>query len=135
MDNKTKLKIIRVALLVLALLNLVLSTAGLSPIDVDSDTLTNFINDGWAIAMALWCCWKNFSVTKPHLQADEVAEAIKNGAQIVIEYRQGSERLMDANEIEHEALEPETPELDKIISEVAKTLDGVLQSNEEEVQS
>ena len=114
MDNKTKLKIIRVALLVLSLVNLALSTAGLSPIDVDSDTLTTFINDGWAIAMALWCCWKNCSVTKPHLQADEVAEAIKNGAQIVIEYRQGSERLMDANEFEHEALEPDAPEEEEV---------------------
>ena len=108
--DKTKMKIIRVAVMLLALLNLALSTAGMSPIELDSDTLTTFINDGWAIAMALWCCWKNFSVTKPHLQADEVAEAIKNGAEIIIEYRQGSERLLDANEIEHEALEPDAPE-------------------------
>jgi len=134
MDNKTKLKIIRVALLVLALVNLVLSTAGLSPIDVDSDTLTNFINDGWAIAMALWCCWKNFSVTKPHLQADEVAEAIKNGAQIVIEYRQGSERLMDADEIEHEALEPDEHGIDEIVSKVSKTLEEAMSSGGEEVR-
>ena len=70
--NKTVLKIIRVALLILALLNIVLASVGLSPIDLDSETLTNFINNGFAVVMALWSCWKNCSVTRPHLEADKV---------------------------------------------------------------
>lgn len=107
--NKTKKKIIRVALLILALLNLALSAAGLSPIDVDSDTLTNFINDGWAIAMALWCCWKNCSVTRPHLQADEVAQAIREGAEIIIQYRTGGEAC-PGSESDHETSDPADPE-------------------------
>lgn len=89
--NNTVKKIIRVALLILALLNIVLASVGLSPIDLDNATLTNFINDGFAIVMALWSCWKNCSVTKPHLQADEIAHAIKEGAEVYVEYKYGPE--------------------------------------------
>ena len=89
--NKQVTKVIRVALLILALLNIVLASVGLSPVDLDNETLTNFINDGFAIIMALWSCWKNCSVTRPHLKADEVAEAIKEGAEVYIEYKYGAE--------------------------------------------
>lgn len=89
--NKTVKKIIRVALLILALVNIVLAHLGLSPIDLDSATLTQFINDGFVIIMALWNTWKNCSVTKPHLQADEIAEAIRDGAEVYIEYKYGAE--------------------------------------------
>lgn len=89
--NKTVLKIIRVALLILALLNIVLASVGLSPIDLDNETLTNFINNGFAVVMALWSCWKNCSVTRPHLEADKVAEALKEGAEVYIEYKYGAE--------------------------------------------
>lgn len=89
--DKTILKIIRVALLILALLNIALASVGLSPIDLDNETLTNLINNGFAVIMALWSCWKNCSVTKPHLKADELAEAIKDGAEVFIEYRYGAE--------------------------------------------
>lgn len=108
--DKTVKKIIRVMLLVLALLNLCLSAAGMSPIDLDSQAVTDFINNGAVIALALWNTWKNCSVTKPHLKADEVAEAIKKGAEIIIQYRQGSERLLDADEIEQEEGDPDDPE-------------------------
>ena len=89
--DKTVLKIIRVALLILALLNIVLASAGLSPIDLDNETLTDFINNGSVIVMALWSCWKNCSVTRPHLEADKVAEAIRDGAEVYIEYKYGAE--------------------------------------------
>ena len=106
-SKNTIKKIVRVTLLVLTLLNLALSAVGLSPIDLDSQTLEEFITAGSTIAMALWCCWKNCSVTKPHLDADKIAEAIKQGANIIIEYRAGSERARDNDEIEHELLEPD----------------------------
>ena len=110
MDNQVK-KAIRVALLVLALLNVVLKGLGLPSIDLSDEALTNFVTYGWMIASALWCCWKNCSVTKPYLQADKVAEAIKNGANIIIEYRYGGERALDGDEIEHELREPDDAEV------------------------
>lgn len=110
MSKKTVKKIVRVALLVLTLLNIALASAGLSPIDLDSQALEDFINDGAAIVMALWCCWKNCSVTKPHLDADKIAEGIKNGASVILEYRCGSERPWDSDEIEHENMEPDDAE-------------------------
>lgn len=89
--NKTVLKVIRVSLLVLALINTVLTMIGVSPIDLDSEVVTNVINGGAIIVTALWNTWKNCSVTRPHLEADKVAEAIKEGAEIVIQYRYGAE--------------------------------------------
>lgn len=89
--NKTVLKIVRVALLILALINIVLAMFGVSPIELDSETITNVINGGAVIVMALWNTWKNCSVTTPHLKADEVANAIKEGAEVYIEYKYGAE--------------------------------------------
>lgn len=99
-------KVIRVALLVLALINIVLAMFGLSPIDLDSETVTNFINSGAVIVMALWNTWKNCSVTQPHLKADEIAEHIKQGAQIIIQYQSGGELAKTGSEIEHEYDDP-----------------------------
>lgn len=110
MNSKTIKKIVRVALLVLTLLNIALAAAGLSPIDLDSQALEDFINNGAAIAMALWCCWKNCSVTQPYLDADKIAEGIKNGASVILEYRVGSERPWDGDEIEHESMDPDDVE-------------------------
>lgn len=96
----TKNKAIRLAILVLALANVVLDSFGLSPIDLDNATITSAVNDCWAIGMALWCCWKNFSLTEAHLKADEVAEHIKKGAEIVIEYKSGGESDPDIERTE-----------------------------------
>lgn len=111
--NKTILKIIRVALLILALLNIVLASVGLSPIDLDSETLTNFINNGFAVVMALWSCWKNCSVTRPHLEADKVAEAIKEGAEVYIEYKYGAESDYDFEPMEDDGDDEEYEEAEE----------------------
>jgi SPP1 family holin len=109
--NKQIKKIIRVALLILALVNVVLAMFGLSPIDLDSETVTNFINSGAVIAMALWNTWKNCSVTQPHLKADEIAKHIKQGAEIVIKYQAGGEFAETGTEAEHEIDDPEDAEV------------------------
>lgn len=106
MDKQVR-KIIRVALLVLALVNVALSLFGMSPIDLDSETVNNFVSSGAVIVMALWNTWKNCSVTQPHLKADEIAEHIKQGAEIIIEYKTGSEQAYDTNQDYHEIEDPE----------------------------
>lgn len=108
MDKQVR-KIIRVALLVLALANVVLAMFGLSPIDLDSETVSNFINSGAVIVMALWNTWKNCSVTQPYLKADEIAEHIKQGAEIVIQYQAGGEAGLDADA--HERRDPRDVEV------------------------
>ena len=110
--NKKVLKIIRVALLVLALINIVLVSFGIEPIKIDDQTLANFINDGFAIVMAIWCCWKNFSVTTPAIKADEVMKALKAGIDVIIQYQNGGEAEHDVDELTHENDDPEDWEED-----------------------
>ena len=105
MEKQIK-KTIRVALLILALLNITLSLFGLSPIDLDSETVTNFVNSGAVIVMALWNTWKNCSVTQPHLKADEIAEHIKEGAEVIIQYHAGGENSVTGGALEHEYDDP-----------------------------
>lgn len=95
-----KMKITRVVILILALVNVVLASFGLSPIDLSSAELTAAVNDLWVVVSALWCCWKNFSVTDAHLKADSLAEHIKRGAEIVIEYKTGGEIDPDIERID-----------------------------------
>lgn len=108
--NKNVKKIIRVTLLIIALINVGLDLAGYPVIDLDSQTVTTFINEGFVVAMALWNTWKNFSVTQPHLKADEIAEHIKQGAEIVIQYKTGGEHDYGSNADHHEVDDPEDAE-------------------------
>lgn len=60
----------RTFVLMLALINQCLSSAGKSPLPINNETLEQFITAGITTAAALWAWWKNNSFTQGALQAD-----------------------------------------------------------------
>ena len=69
--------IIRGAVLLLGLVNMVLVNTGHSVLPIDEVWLETVIADVWVIASAIWAAWKNNSFTKAALEGDAVMRAIK----------------------------------------------------------
>lgn len=71
MKNISKGTVIRTALLVLAILNNALAIAGISPLPVESEILSEAIGFGFTTAAALVAWWKNNSFSQEAIAADE----------------------------------------------------------------
>lgn len=69
--------IARTAVLALALVNQVLSAAGMSPLPIDSATLEPWVTTGLTTAAAVWAWWKNNSFTPEAIRADEVLKEMR----------------------------------------------------------
>lgn len=69
--------IARTAVLALALVNQVLSVAGLSPLPIDSATLEPWVTTGLTTAAAVWAWWKNNSFTPEAIRADELLKKMR----------------------------------------------------------
>lgn len=67
----------RTAVLALALVNQILSIAGLSPLPIDSATLEPWVTTGITTAAAVWAWWKNNSFTPEAIRADELLKEMK----------------------------------------------------------
>ena len=69
--------IIRMAVLLLALINMVLVNTGHSVLPIDEAWLEGLISDLWVIGAAFVAAWKNNSFTEAALEGDAVMRAIK----------------------------------------------------------
>lgn len=69
--------IARTAVLALALVNQVLSVAGMSPLPIDSATLEPWVTTGLTTAAAVWAWWKNNSFTPEAIRADELMKEMR----------------------------------------------------------
>lgn len=69
--------IARTAVLALALVNQVLSVAGMSPLPIDSATIEPWVTTGLTTAAAIWAWWKNNSFTPEAIRADELMKEMK----------------------------------------------------------
>lgn len=89
----TKGTIIRIACLALALINMILTSAGYGVLPIDEAWLEAVISDTFVIVAALVAAWKNNSVTKAALEADTVMRSIKilsrHGAEMAEEFSNG----------------------------------------------
>ena len=74
----TKLTIVRTALLLLGLINMILTVMGKSPLPISDQQLSDFISCTWVIVAAVWAWWKNNSFTKPAIKADEYLDLLRN---------------------------------------------------------
>lgn len=79
MNNRKIGTIIRTAVLVLALANSIFVAAGRPVIELEDETITVLINTLFTVGAAVWSWWKNNSVTKAAVTADQVLDAIREG--------------------------------------------------------
>lgn len=89
----TKGTIIRAACLLLALINMILTSAGHSPLPIDEAWLEAVVSDSAVFITAIIAAWKNNSFTAAALKADTVMRSIKilskHGAEIAEELSNG----------------------------------------------
>ena len=69
--------IIRTILLVLAMVNNALALFGKSPLPFKDQDVTQVISMVFSLATAAWAWWKNNSVTKEAIEADEIMHEAK----------------------------------------------------------
>lgn len=72
--------IIRTIILALALINQCLVMAGISPLPIDNEMLTELLTGLFTIGASLWAWFKNNSVTKEAKLADKVMKGLKDGS-------------------------------------------------------
>ncbi len=72
MNNISRGTIIRTACLILALVNNALAIAGKSPLPIDNEVLSQVIAFIFTAVTSLVAWWKNNSITKAAIDADEV---------------------------------------------------------------
>lgn len=76
----TKETIIRTIILALALSNQLLTAFGKSPLIIEDELVSQLISAIFTISASIWAWWKNNSVTKNAIKADEyLKELKKNG--------------------------------------------------------
>jgi SPP1 family holin len=73
----TKETIIRTILLIVAIINQVLTSAGKNPIPFSDEEIYGAITAVITVAMTAWAWWKNNSFTQAALEADVVMRDIK----------------------------------------------------------
>lgn len=78
MDNKKKI-IIAAIVQVLALVNLVLSAMGKSPLPISSETIELVSGSVIALGISAWNFWKNRNITTASQKGQEIVDMIKQG--------------------------------------------------------
>ena len=91
--NISKGTIIRTAVFLLGIVNMILVRAGYSVLPIDELWLEEVITNGWVIISGAVGFWKNNSFTKAAIEADGIMRAIKilakQGAECVEELSNG----------------------------------------------
>lgn len=71
--------IIRTIVLFIALLNQVLTSMGKNPLPFSDDLIYEAVTLAVTIGASAWAWWKNNSITKKAIVADEYLKSLKNG--------------------------------------------------------
>lgn len=69
--------IVRTICLFLALVNQLLSNAGIAVLPIENEEVETIVTTGITVGMAVWNWWKNNSFTKKALAADAYMEKLK----------------------------------------------------------
>lgn len=79
MKNISSGTIIRTVVLLLALINQCLTMAGISPLPIEDEQVTELLSLIFTIAASLVAWWKNNSFTEAAIEGDRVMHEIKSG--------------------------------------------------------
>ncbi len=81
MSNISKDTIIRTAVLLVALVNQVLTALNINPLPFSDQEIYTFISTLVMAAASIWAWWKNNSITKNAIKADEYLKTLKEKKQ------------------------------------------------------
>jgi SPP1 family holin len=81
--------IARTICLALALVNQFLTMSGHSMINIDDETITEFISLGFTIVASICAWWKNNSFTETAIEADRYLEDLKKTKEALIAREEG----------------------------------------------
>lgn len=86
MDNKVSTPtIIRTVVLLLALVNNCLTMAGISPLPIEDEQITELLSMVFTIGAAVWSWWKNNSFTKAAIAGDNLMHSLKDNVNMADE--------------------------------------------------
>jgi SPP1 family holin len=83
--------IARTICLALALVNQFLTMSGHSMINIDDETITEFISLGFTIVASICAWWKNNSFTETAIEADRYLEDLKKTKEALIAREEGND--------------------------------------------
>ena len=69
----------RLVVLGFGLVNSILQGLGYNVLPITDEQVVQVLSDGWLIISALWCYWKNNSLTRPAITGDSIMKALKQG--------------------------------------------------------
>ena len=84
----------RLIVLAFGLVNSILQGLGYNILPVTDEQIVQVLSDAGVILSALWCYWKNNSLTKPAITGDSIMRALKQGLLV------GDELGFDDEELE-----------------------------------
>ena len=74
----SKNTIIRTVVLIVALINQILTSAGKNPLPFAEETIYEIVTYAFTVGAAVWSWWKNNSITQEAMRADEYLKELKN---------------------------------------------------------
>lgn len=77
MNNIKKDTIIRTIVLLIALINQVLTVFNLNPLPFSNEEIYTFVSTVLMVVASIWAWWKNNSITKNAIKADEYLKTLK----------------------------------------------------------
>ena len=77
MNNISKDTIIRTIVLVVALINQILTTLNINPLPFSNEETYNIVSTVVMAVASIWAWWKNNSITKNAIKADEYLKELK----------------------------------------------------------
>ena len=69
--------IARTIILALAFLNQILVVCGVNPLPIEDAQIELLVSTAWTVIAAVWAWWKNNSITKSALKADEYLKDLR----------------------------------------------------------
>ena len=87
--NKINLKgvtreaITNVLILGIALVNAILQMRGINTLPIENEEISAIVSGVFLVGTALWNTWKNRNITTASQEAQQVADAIKNGELLI----------------------------------------------------
>lgn len=102
----TSNEVIRIAILIVSLINAILQMMGFNTIPITNDDISNIISSLFLVITTLYNAYKNLNVSKPSQIVQYLIDAMKNGNVAIEQVEEITDRFK-ANEVETDSTNEE----------------------------